>query len=269
MSRGQRANAKDQERNRRRMVDRRARVRGMPRLDQETVRWGRLKALQRATRGPAQSKRHALHPANHLQAEVAALRRIGRMARDPRRRPRAARQAMLRRLYIDYPETRKLRKSAAMWRARYLYDPEFTSREIDRAHKRKAARVAQAFWLEDGTLTPAVKQRLFAEAKECPYCGATLDPRRKTIDHVVPQSRGGLHSIRNVLVCCRTCNTRKAGLTPSAWLRRLSKQRRSTVRLLYKKLKVLGRGSVGVRVACAPPDFRTGPRKMRFPFPSP
>jgi 5-methylcytosine-specific restriction endonuclease McrA len=40
----------------------------------------------------------------------------------------------------------------------------------------------------------------------CAYCGA----RAETIDHVVPRSRGGLHTWDNCVASCASCNHRKA-----------------------------------------------------------
>jgi 5-methylcytosine-specific restriction endonuclease McrA len=40
----------------------------------------------------------------------------------------------------------------------------------------------------------------------CAYCGKRAD----TIDHVVPRSRGGMHTWDNCVAACRTCNSRKA-----------------------------------------------------------
>jgi len=40
----------------------------------------------------------------------------------------------------------------------------------------------------------------------CAYCGA----RAETIDHVVPRSRGGLHTWDNCVASCARCNHRKA-----------------------------------------------------------
>lgn len=39
----------------------------------------------------------------------------------------------------------------------------------------------------------------------CQYCGAAAE----NIDHVVPRSRGGVHSWDNVVAACRPCNARK------------------------------------------------------------
>jgi hypothetical protein len=48
----------------------------------------------------------------------------------------------------------------------------------------------------------------------CAYCGAVLDARALTIDHIVPASRGGPLSWMNTVAACRACNSRKADRTP-------------------------------------------------------
>lgn len=58
----------------------------------------------------------------------------------------------------------------------------------------------------------AVNRRtVFArDSHRCQYCGSTAE----SIDHVVPRSRGGLHSWDNVVAACRGCNTRKEDRLP-------------------------------------------------------
>ncbi len=45
----------------------------------------------------------------------------------------------------------------------------------------------------------------------CVYCGKA---GATTVDHVMPQSRGGSRSWENLAACCRACNQRKADWTP-------------------------------------------------------
>lgn len=45
---------------------------------------------------------------------------------------------------------------------------------------------------------------------KCAYCG---DDERLTLDHIVPQSKGGTDTTKNVVCCCRSCNQSK-GHTP-------------------------------------------------------
>ncbi|TQL56536.1 HNH endonuclease [Rarobacter faecitabidus] len=53
---------------------------------------------------------------------------------------------------------------------------------------------------------------------KCAYCGET---KPLTVDHVVPISRGGRHSIGNVLPACLPCNTSKRDRLLIDWRTRL------------------------------------------------
>lgn len=43
----------------------------------------------------------------------------------------------------------------------------------------------------------------------CQYCGAKLNYRTATIDHVVPRAMGGKTTFANTVACCFPCNNRK------------------------------------------------------------
>ncbi|MEE9311019.1 MAG: HNH endonuclease [Planctomycetota bacterium] len=45
---------------------------------------------------------------------------------------------------------------------------------------------------------------------QCQYCGIFVRRNDRTIDHVVPQSRGGRNSWDNCVLACGKCNHRKA-----------------------------------------------------------
>ena len=47
----------------------------------------------------------------------------------------------------------------------------------------------------------------------CQYCGRQCHDL--TIDHVVPRSRGGMHSWDNLVSACKPCNHRKGGKLPA------------------------------------------------------
>lgn len=63
---------------------------------------------------------------------------------------------------------------------------------------------------------PAKVRRAVVERDQgaCQVCGSDSEP---TLDHIVPYSRGGLHTTRNLRVLCRTCNSRKSARTPREW----------------------------------------------------
>ena len=46
---------------------------------------------------------------------------------------------------------------------------------------------------------------------KCLYCGAT---ENLTLDHIIPQSRGGENSWENLVTCCGSCNVKKGNRTP-------------------------------------------------------
>ena len=46
----------------------------------------------------------------------------------------------------------------------------------------------------------------------CAYCGSPLDIHQMTVDHVLPQSKGGSNSLENLMPSCRKCNTEKDSL---------------------------------------------------------
>ena len=50
----------------------------------------------------------------------------------------------------------------------------------------------------------------------CVYCGDERGPF--DLDHKIPYSRGGEHTIENLTVACRTCNRSKGALTTEEWL---------------------------------------------------
>lgn len=55
------------------------------------------------------------------------------------------------------------------------------------------------------------KNVLIRDMYVCQYCGATSD---LTIDHVIPESRGGKTNFENCVACCRNCNVSKGCRKP-------------------------------------------------------
>ncbi|MBI2407503.1 MAG: HNH endonuclease [Gemmatimonadetes bacterium] len=98
-------------------------------------------------------------------------------------------------------------RAAAKYWIRYQSDAAFRAAEIARVRARKhllAARRARP-----GSLSLQDERRLRTTATTCRYCGEPLTAANRTLDHIIPLSRGGKHIRRNVVPCCRRCNSRK------------------------------------------------------------
>jgi len=54
---------------------------------------------------------------------------------------------------------------------------------------------------------------------KCFYCLKKLNKRTLQADHSVPIQRGGSNYLRNVVPCCKSCNTRKHTLTRPEFIR--------------------------------------------------
>jgi 5-methylcytosine-specific restriction endonuclease McrA len=83
---------------------------------------------------------------------------------------------------------------------------------------------------------PLTRRAVFArDGGRCVYCRAPAT----SLDHVVPRSRGGMHTWENVVSCCRRCNHTKAdrGITELGW-----RMRRQPVAPTGVAWRVLGTG---------------------------
>jgi len=46
----------------------------------------------------------------------------------------------------------------------------------------------------------------------CVYCGITSKQTHLTVDHILPQSKGGKNTIENMITSCSQCNRGKGSL---------------------------------------------------------
>jgi 5-methylcytosine-specific restriction endonuclease McrA len=67
-------------------------------------------------------------------------------------------------------------------------------------------RLSQYVRVPRQTRVAITRRAVFArDGHRCQYCGAQAE----NIDHVIPRSRGGLHTWENVVAACRRCNAAK------------------------------------------------------------
>lgn len=103
------------------------------------------------------------------------------------------------------------------------------SKMLARKHKRESLMINQ----NDKTVTAKeIKQVLF-KSKTCPYCGKRTN--KPELDHMNPLSRGGLHSISNIIGCCHSCNSLKRNKSFQEWMMFIPEGRKDYVIGLYKR----------------------------------
>lgn len=60
------------------------------------------------------------------------------------------------------------------------------------------------------------------DSKYCCYCGVEFNSlnyrKQKTVDHLIPLSKGGANNPYNKRNCCNHCNTQKGSLMPLEYL---------------------------------------------------
>ncbi|RYY98879.1 MAG: HNH endonuclease [Chitinophagaceae bacterium] len=82
-----------------------------------------------------------------------------------------------------------------------------------------------------------------ANEKSCCYCGRAFSHHvLPTIDHLIPQSKGGGKTWANKRACCSHCNAQKKALMPHDFLALLEQQyaaanKAATARNLLGKIK--------------------------------
>ena len=55
--------------------------------------------------------------------------------------------------------------------------------------------------------------------RHCYFCGCRLNNGIRTIDHLIPQARGGSNSWYNKVWCCFKCNNEKSDMTEKEYRR--------------------------------------------------
>ncbi|MCB9025495.1 MAG: HNH endonuclease [Bdellovibrionaceae bacterium] len=81
---------------------------------------------------------------------------------------------------------------------------ESASKEHKKKEKHKARELRKTEWW-----------KLKLAQGSCYYCEQNFEKEQLTMDHKVPIARGGKSTKGNVVVACKSCNTKKKHLTPA------------------------------------------------------
>lgn len=94
----------------------------------------------------------------------------------------------------------------------FYYSEYGHASETLRKHKRRVAKMAHGHTIEFKKEELASIYKCFNN--QCSYCGTT---KNITIDHYKPLSKGGKHSVENIVLACSFCNTSKKDRDAEAW----------------------------------------------------
>ena len=67
---------------------------------------------------------------------------------------------------------------------------------------------------KEGNVTTIQLSELKQTAKVCYWCGLSLKNKKVHIDHYIPLSKGGEHTLTNLVVSCQKCNLNKNAKDP-------------------------------------------------------
>ena len=191
-------------------------------------------------------------------ARLERIDRLARVMKDPDRkrlhqltsmRARASKEAKTTNAtkdewltHLRSPRLKGLRNriaEAIRQRERYASDKGYQQRMLERQRRRHLERP----WVmlarkhrrdarlngnhDDGTVTAESLRALWVTTASCLYCGLELNCWNRSIDHMHPLSKGGVHGLTNIVVVCGSCNELKRNKWFDEWLELLADPFRS------------------------------------------
>ena len=85
--------------------------------------------------------------------------------------------------------------------------------KIRNYNRTQRARRKFAILAAESATTQEVKAWIDAQSPVCSYCAIELSSDQIQLDHVIPLSKGGSHTIDNFAISCKSCNCSKGNKT--------------------------------------------------------
>jgi len=87
------------------------------------------------------------------------------------------------------------------------------------------------------------------DGERCVWCSAGVWPRDRTLEHLLPRSRGGRDGAHNLLPACRSCNRARRSQAAAAYARQRARDGRDVdVAMLLRGLdRLAAQGTVAER----------------------
>jgi len=129
-----------------------------------------------------------------------------------RREETLARQKLYRQENLEAIRLRSRISQAKNKEARAAYASEWVKANPEKNRAKRSRRRALELSAKTYLVTSQDMGKLYS--KKCVYCGSM---EKIEIDHVIPLSRGGSHSIGNLVPSCQYCNRSKGSKTIMEW----------------------------------------------------
>lgn len=161
----------------------------------------------------ANKEKLAAHKKLYYEANKAKLKEYNRVTR-LNRTPEQVKNGKIKSAQKYLAETEEQKQRRKEYGLMYHKTPSGKLSSTRNAHKRRALKLSQ----DDGTVTAQALEELKELQKhKCYYCNEPLDygkTKAVHLDHYIPLSEGGLHSITNVVWSCGPCNWSKGNTIP-------------------------------------------------------
>lgn len=169
------------------------------------------------------------NPGHHKQwrdANADSRRTYGRLYARKYRKQNRDKVNATRRAYRANPANRELElKKRREW---YRADPsvplaktnQWKRKNRDHVLEYNAQRRAKKISVTVADCTERVEQ--LKSRPFCHYCCGRLTVKNRTVDHVIPLSRGGKHCPDNLVAACKSCNCSKGTRLLSEWTWRMA-----------------------------------------------
>lgn len=93
------------------------------------------------------------------------------------------------------------------------------NRLLCRVYTRKYMALKRAATVNLGGIKRWIAQIKSKASVVCYYCGTRVSIDDMHIDHIVPLSKGGAHSVENLCIACASCNHSKSDKPIRTWIR--------------------------------------------------
>ncbi len=102
------------------------------------------------------------------------------------------------------------------------YAKSVVGRDVRKRAKAKRRAIENGCSISDQRLISAWQKRWLARKRvNCYWCSRSLSPKSCHSDHIIPLAKGGAHSIENLCISCKPCNSGKSASTLDVWNQRI------------------------------------------------